>query len=255
MQNILSLDPSITTGYAVAQINPDCNSSIIIKYGYLEVDTTSKYVGDWCNDLYEKVKLLIEENSIKEVCVEDYFFSGKTRSGSNINPAYRAAIHMICRKMEIPYTIINISKWKKHVAGRVRPSKSHYIKYGKSKAQKTYIQEALWLRYRIKFPNFCISEKTGRPVVLKYDIVDATAIMIYWLECIKNITSISVSVPVPENIEFKRRYSSFIYEEKNIEEDTDTIEPVPNKKKKRSHNPKSNLKKKQGGRSYNKLFS
>jgi Holliday junction resolvasome RuvABC endonuclease subunit len=175
---ILALDPSGTTGYCDAEIRDD--KLYIIDYGIVDqiTDDTATY-GERCLDLNQKVKQMVANQDM--VIVEDYHFSGKFAQGSSINVGYRAAIWMACTELGIKYEIINESEWKKGIAGRSRPSKPDVAKWGKTKAKKFFIQEALWDRFSIRFPTYRLSPKTGKPVQPLSDYVDATAFLIYYV--------------------------------------------------------------------------
>jgi len=198
---ILSIDPATSAGYAL--IRTMDNQADIYGYGYLDVDTSSKYQGDHCLDLMAQLQDLIYLHSVDHICVEDYFFSNRFRNGAGVNAAFRTAIHILARQNNIPYTILNISLWKKHIAGRVTPTKEQKIKWGKEPAKKLHIQEALWTKYNIRFPNHVIS-KAGKPVAFKFDISDAVAQGIYFSEGILK-KKITISVAPPDDIVFKKR--------------------------------------------------
>jgi hypothetical protein len=97
-----------------------------------------------------------------------------------------------------------VSQWKKHVAGRSTPSKEQKKKWGKEAAKKLYMQQALYDIYGIKFPNHSLSPKTGKPVLFRYDIVDAVGQAIFHCESKYRVKNINVTVPVPPDVEFKK---------------------------------------------------
>lgn len=200
--NILVLDPAASTGYAVAKV--ENNTATIFDYGFIDVDTSSAYEGDWCINLMMHVKYLLQIHDIKEVAIEDYFFSSRFASGTNVNAAYRTAIHILCRERKLHYEVLNVSQWKKHVAGRSTPDKLQKKKWGKEAAKKLYMQQALWEKYGIKFPNHSISKKTGKPVGFRYDIVDAVGQAIFYCEGYHGVQNIQVTVPVPPDVMFKK---------------------------------------------------
>jgi len=208
---ILNFDPATSTGYSVAVIKDD--NAEIYEYGFIDVNTTSKYIGDWCLDLEDKIKKLIIKHEPDEVTIEDYFFGKTTRNGSNMNPAYRTVIYMLCRRMDIPYYIINPIKWKKHISGKCKPSTGHKKLYGSEKSKKVFIQEALWINYKFRFPNWCKSLKTGKPIMFRYDIIDSVAMSVFWLESQHNIAKILLTVECPDDVVFnrKRGTTSFVY--------------------------------------------
>jgi Holliday junction resolvasome RuvABC endonuclease subunit len=184
--NILGIDPATSTGYCIITINKDVNIpnkekiANIIKYGYFDIDTSSIYEGNWCIDLQNKIKNIIDEYKINEVAIEDYYFNKKSRNGANINVAYRTSIHILCCQMNIPYDIISISQWKNFIARRSTPTKEQKNKYGKAHSKKLFIQEALYNEFGIIFPNHSISHKTGKPIGFRSDIVDVIGISIFY---------------------------------------------------------------------------
>ena len=208
--NILVLDPACSTGFAV--VNVDGQDATIFEYGYIDINTTSLYEGDWCISLMFHIELLINKHNIKEVAIEDYFFSSKFASGTNVNMAYRTAIHITCRKLGLTYDILNISQWKKHVAGRSTPTKEQKRKWGKEAAKKLYMQQALYDIYNIKFPNHSLSSKTGKPILFRYDIVDAVGQAIFHCESKYRVKNIHVPVAIPPDVVFKKKSKKiFIY--------------------------------------------
>lgn len=200
---VLTIDPGESCGFCVARME-DAHADIV-EYGYLDVDTTSDYVGDWCNSLAASVESIIKRTGATEIAVEDYFFSSKFCSGSNINPAYRAAIHMTIRRLGLKYTILNISQWKSFVAGRSVPTKEQKKKWGKTPANKLYMAQAIWDRYKIRFPNHSLSEKTNKPILFRYDIVDAVGQMICFCKLHLNCLTVTCSVPVPPDFDFGKK--------------------------------------------------
>lgn len=208
--NILVLDPAASTGYAVVKV--DGQDATIFEYGYIDIDTTSLYEGDWCISLMFHIDLLIQKHNIEEVAIEDYFFSARFASGTNVNMAYRTAIHIRCRQLGLKYDILNVSQWKKHVAGRSTPSKEQKRKWGKEAAKKLYMQQALYDIYGIKFPNHSLSQKTGKPVLFRYDIVDAVGQAIFHCESKYRVKNIHVPVAIPSDVVFKKQSKKmFVY--------------------------------------------
>lgn len=210
---ILSLDPATSTGYCLVKLY-DNKRADIYEYGYLDVDTSSEYQGDHCIDLMEKIQKLIDAHQVKHITIEDYFFSPKFISGCSVNVAFRAAIHILARQNQLEYTILNISAWKMFVAGRATPTKEQKEKWGADAAKKLYMQEALWNKWKFRFPNHSISEKTHKPITFRYDIVDVVAQCIYYCcaTCQIPPLSITLSVPVAQDVIFKRPgKKQFIY--------------------------------------------
>mgnify|MGYP000630262547 CR=1 FL=1 len=202
MTTFIAIDPAASTGYAVAIIeNSHCE---ITHYGYIDIDTSSVYLGDWCIYLQKKIQELYIKHDFTDVAVEDYFFSSKFVSGVGVNTAYRTAIHMWARQNSLPYSILNITNWKTIAAGRSTPPKEFKLKYGKEAAKKIYLVESLYLRHNIRLPNHSISESTGKPVLFRYDIADAVGMTIYHAYEKYNCKTFSCSVPVPPDVVFPR---------------------------------------------------
>jgi Holliday junction resolvasome RuvABC endonuclease subunit len=200
-RNVLVLDPATSTGYALIKINNDVAN--IYEEGYIDVDITSSYQGDHCIDLQKKIRKLIHDHSVKEVAIEDYFFSKKFCTGSTVNAAFRTAIHILCRQEALPYTILNVSSWKTYVAGRSTPTREQKKLYG-TNAKKIFIQEALWRKYGFRFPNHSLGSK-GTPIAFRYDVVDVIAQSVYFCEMILHIKKTIRSSPVPEDVVMKRK--------------------------------------------------
>ncbi len=203
MSKILALDPAASTGYCLVTLTED--SADIYREGYIQVNTTSDYQGDHCIDLMNQLEQIIKDEDVNMILVEDYFFNRKTATGSNVNAAYRTAIHILARKLNIPYYIINISSWKTFVAGRSTPTKEQKKKWGAAPAKKLYIQDALWKKYKFRFPNHSISENTGKPIVFRTDIVDVVAQAVYYCGLVCGIKNITRSVTVPPDVALKTR--------------------------------------------------
>jgi len=202
--NILSIDPAASSGYCVTQIPDDKSEAKIITYGFIDVDTTSEFQGDHCLDLMSKIQLLIAKYDIKHVTVEDYFFSQRFANGSNVNAAYRTSLHILCRSLKIDYTILNISAWKSFVAGRSVPTKDQKKKWGKEAAKKLFIQQALFERWGMRFPNHSISNNTGKPIHFRFDVVDAIAQTVYYCCLLNGVKKIILDVPLPADVQFKK---------------------------------------------------
>ena len=222
----LVIDPGHSMGYCILDINNKIGT--ITKYGFHEIDHSSEYSGDWCNNLKKWVKEKIKTENIMMVIREDYFFSGRFRSGSGVNVSYRTAIDMATRKLKLPYHVVSPSIWKKFICGRSTPTKEQKKKYGKN-AKKYMINEALWLRYKIKFPNYTHSQKNGRNIKFKHDIVDAVAMGIYFLRIIRDVNKVVCEVECPLDIEWKGNVKIFNYDDigkqSNVELNNSKIKP------------------------------
>lgn len=188
---ILSLDPATSTGYCLVAIND--GKAHIYDYGFLDVDCSSEYQGDHCIDLMNKVESLVMIHGVDVITIEDYFFSKRFATGSTVNVAYRTAIHILCRRLEIPYVILNINLWKKFVAGRSSPTKQQKQQWGVS-AKKMYIQDSLYKKWGFTFPEHSLSKKTGKPIKFRMDIVDAVGQTVYYCCSILRIKDISIKL-------------------------------------------------------------
>uniref|UniRef100_A0A6C0CKV4 Holliday junction resolvase RuvC n=1 Tax=viral metagenome TaxID=1070528 RepID=A0A6C0CKV4_9ZZZZ len=216
--NVLVLDPATTTGYCIMQINPETKRGEIIKYGSVEADQSlpspqSPYVkcaeqsGRLLVDLENKVKDIIEKYSIVLIGIEDYFFSSKTCTGSSMNAHYRAVLHCLANRMNIPYVVLNISLWKKFVTGLKKPTKDQVKKWGKAPSQKIFIQDALWKKYKFRFPNWQTSKKSGKPIKFKHDAIDSVGMAVYFGRIHLNLDSVTLGVvPPPDNPKIKSVY-------------------------------------------------
>lgn len=212
MTNILVIDPGASSGYCVIAHDPLSNSAAILEYGTVAPDTASSYQGDHTIDLMNKVEHLIKTWSTTELGMENYFASSRFAQGTDINYYYRGAIQIACRRLGQHYEMLNISNWKTHVAGRSTPTKDEKAKYGKEAAKKIMIQEALWTRWNVRFPNHMISPTTGKPVIFKHDAVDAVGQAIYYVWLRFKCSTVSNTVPVPPDVVFKKKSKkTFVY--------------------------------------------
>ena len=213
MKTVLALDPGATTGYCVISCCEDQKTSEVVAYGTIEPDCTSQYQGDHAISLQEKVRELIMRYHVDEVGIEDYFASGRFAQGTDINYYYRGAIQVLCRQLALHYEMLNVSNWKTHIAGRSTPTKLQKQTYGKQPAKKIMIQQALWERWSIRFPNHQLSEKTGKPIIYKYDSIDAVGQGIYYAWLRWRIIDVKCLVYVPPDIAFKKQSSkTFTYD-------------------------------------------
>lgn len=226
---VLSLDPASCTGWCVVELDFSWywdknrewkwswDTANIYEYGYINVDLSSEYQGDHCIDLMNKIKQIIDAHGVEHITIEDYFFSKRFANGSTVNASFRTAIHILARQMNITYTILNISAWKTYIAGRSSPTKQQKIKWGKTASNKIYIQHALWERFSIRFPNHSISEKTGKPICFKYDVVDVVAQAIYYccVFCHVPTQNIYSSVEIPDDVEINNKKAVYVYQDQN----------------------------------------
>lgn len=192
---ILNFDPAKSTGFSVIKIDEASSSGEIIAYGFIEVDDSSPYLGDWCIDFRKKVKDLIEIYKPSVISLEDYFFSSKFAMGAGVNTAFRTVIHVLARDLSMHYEVLNVSSWKIHVCGRSTPTKEQKKKYGKD-AKKSMIIEALRDRHGIKLPEFSISKKTNKKIKFRSDISDAIAQSMFAAFSLYKINSFSCDLVV-----------------------------------------------------------
>jgi len=191
IKKVLAIDPGASCGFSIFKVDKVENRCEIVDYGFIDVETSSPYVGDWCIDLTKKIKALEEKSGpFDEIGVEDYFFSSRFKQGANVNPAYRTAIHIWARENGKHYEVLNISAWKVFVCGRTTPSREQKTKWGATSAKKAMVVEGLKERFGISFPEFCISKKTNRKIRFRYDIADAVAQGIYMVFLRFNIKDI-----------------------------------------------------------------
>ncbi len=182
---VLALDPATCSAYTIfdTAIVGDTKSKII-KYGLIDLSGAHKFDNDGQKlaEFEKHVISLIKNNSIEQVALEDYFFNSRFRSGSSLNGAVRAIVWLVCAKLNIPYHIINISKWKTHIAGNVKPEKVLVKKLTKKVASKEYIKLALERKYQIILGEQIYDLAKNCMVPFKYDISDSIGIGIYFIE-------------------------------------------------------------------------
>lgn len=208
MTIILGIDPAISCGWCVASLSN--SGAAIIDCGHVEI-TKSEFTGDMCLEIQEKICNLFETYNVDEMVIEDYIFSGRKCQGAHLNLYIRGAIHMVCRKFGKPYTISSVSNWKSIIAGRSMPTNEMKRFYGKELSNKIFIQEALWIRYNIRFPNHSISQKTKKPIALKYDMVDAVGITIAYIYSKYNKKEVLFSKVFPADVKKIGKAKEFEY--------------------------------------------
>lgn len=200
---VLVLDPANCTGYCIFEFDKNNASADIIDWGFIEIEEY-EIEGDRYLDLLVQVEKLIKDNDIEDIALEDYFFSGRSPQGANLNCSYRAMIHMKARQLGLSYTVLNISLWKKFINGRSIPTKEQKAKWGKEPAKKLMTQESLFNKWNIKFPNHSLSIKTNKPIKFRYDIVDAVAMAIFYASIYLRAKNITYSVNIQNNHDWKK---------------------------------------------------
>lgn len=210
---MLALDPGLSTGFAVVRVDVATGTGAIVECGFIEVDTASPYVGDWCIDFQRRISELAARVRPTEVAVEDYFFSGRKCQGAAVNTAYRAAAQMWARERALHYEVIGITAWKVFAAGRSTPTREQKARWGAEAAKKLMCVQALWERFRVRFPNHSISDKTGKPIEFRFDCVDAVAQAMYAAYLRHHCARFIQEFPVPPDHVFaKPNRRRFVYE-------------------------------------------
>jgi Holliday junction resolvasome RuvABC endonuclease subunit len=205
----INLDPGTSTGYSVYKIED--TTCTLLHYETIAIDNSSIFQGDHCIFFMRELDELYKKYQFEEVSIEDYFFSSRFANGSNVNYSLRAAAHIWARQNNLPYYILNISSWKVFIASRASPTKEQKKLWGKDLSKKIYIQESLWKKYKIRFPNHSISEKTGKPISFLYDVVDSVAQGFYHAHAQHNCTRFLSIVQPPEDVEIKGKKPQFKY--------------------------------------------
>jgi Holliday junction resolvasome RuvABC endonuclease subunit len=200
---LLAIDPGASCGYAILEVDDKTSLGTVIEYGLISFDRSSQYVGDHCISLMATVNDLIVRHSIKSVGIEDYFASSRFASGTDINYYYRGALQMQCRHRSLPYEMLNASEWKKFIASRSVPTPAQKKLYGKQAAKKIMIQQSLWERFKIRFPNHSISPKTGKPIAFRMDVVDAVGQVIYLCCRLYGISQYQSTIITPPDAELR----------------------------------------------------
>lgn len=228
MITILVLDIATITGYCLVKItttdtivlNNNNNHNIIqtptqadiYEHGVIHIDRSSNYYADHCLNLVQQVQQLIEKHQINHIAMEDYFFTQKTINNCTLNISLRTAIAMLARQNKMEYTMLNMALWKKFIADHMNPTKEQDKMWGK-RAKKIFIQDALWKKFHIRFPNYSISKDTGKPVCFCYDVVDAVGQAIYFCGAICNIKSdkIKYNIITPSDLPSMNKYQQHYY--------------------------------------------
>lgn len=172
---ILSLDPSsAATGWAIFE------DGVISLAGFSESFKPEEYDGDRYRKVYDWLGQILRVVGPDLILVESYFFSKKFATGSDINSEMRAIMKMAIRDLQIPYEIINPTDWKMALLGRVRPTRAEKKKWGKEKAKKIIVVNALE-ELGLKCPQRIVNPTTKKKVKFKYDVSDAIGILLYHL--------------------------------------------------------------------------
>jgi Holliday junction resolvasome RuvABC endonuclease subunit len=181
---LLSIDPATTTAVTIFDTTKGNNNiqDMIVECKLIDLSKT-KVIDDGHRLLLFRQHLsqIIREHQISHVCVESYFFSSRFCVGSNLNPAFRAIVWMVCAEFDIPYEIINITQWKTFIGGQCKPDKKLVRKLTRAVANKEYIKQALIDKYGIKLEGEVYDVIKGCKIPMTYDVSDSIAIGIYCL--------------------------------------------------------------------------
>ena len=178
---ILAVDPASCTGWVLFNIvDGEAN---ILEYGAIEVDKTAESEGRRMISLRTQLEQVLNKlpQNPKHAHIESFFFNKRTCNGSEINVILRAAVYQLLAERRVPYTLHPPTHWKKFIGGSAVPRKTDIVKFGKAKASKAYIVEALAEKYGIHFPSH--TRIDGRRLTFKTDISDAVGIGIYGMVC------------------------------------------------------------------------
>lgn len=172
---VLALDPSAgITGWAFF------TSEQISIAGWVEFKKT-EFNGDRYLEASRWLQDMITEYNPDLILIESYFFSKRFATGTSVNSEIRGCLKMTSREANIPYEVINPTRWKKDLMGRVYPTKKEKKQYGKLKAKKIIVYNNLIQRGFI-FPEKVTNPRTNKSINFKYDISDALGILISFLE-------------------------------------------------------------------------
>jgi Holliday junction resolvasome RuvABC endonuclease subunit len=173
--NVLVLDPATSSGYMIVSLEGDLR---LIDWGL--IDLKGNEVGDKLSKYYSYIQEVIEAHQISVIVFEEYFFSSRFCTGANLNVYIRGVLVLLASQKNLKVWTIPPSEWKKTIAGTSSPTKEQKKKYGKLKAKKEYIKQALLDRWNITFPDKVENSK-GRFINLKSDLIDCVGIGISYL--------------------------------------------------------------------------
>lgn len=177
---VLSIDPAKCTGWAIIDVDKSTSrpTLFLIDYGVFVIDTSSDIVGHHLIDMMRNIKDLTLRFDVDQICFEDYFMSKRAKTGANLNVYFRGAIQIVATQLDLPYQIVNIYSWKKHLHGFSKVPKDVKKKY-RASANKIVTVIAFYEKHSLKFPNKW-PNAMGKMNIFKYDIADAVAIGLYF---------------------------------------------------------------------------
>lgn len=175
---ILAIDPASCTGWALFDVD-DNGCASIRGLGAIEVDKTATSEGHRMLSLRQQLLEVVRtlEAPPAHAHIESFFFNRRTCNGSELNVVLRAAVYQLLAELGVPYSLHGPSHWKKYISGTSVPRKADVTKFGKTKAAKAYIMQALAEKYNIHFATHTLIR--GRRLQFKADISDAVGIGIY----------------------------------------------------------------------------
>jgi len=210
MTKYLVIDPGHSSGWCLFTIN---NFNLQIRdYGFYDVQRKTDLEGDSYLNYEEWVQTKLNETKAEVIIREGYFFKSRFRQGSHVNVAYRTVIDMVACRNKLKYFVVQPGEWKGWICGRSRPSKLQIQQYGKTNAKKWMVQEALYCKYQIKFPNFSLSQKNGKKIKFRHDTVDAIAMAIFFGFKQLNIKEVEMQVELVEDVDWKGKLKCFSYD-------------------------------------------
>jgi Holliday junction resolvasome RuvABC endonuclease subunit len=171
---ILSIDPATSSGYTIFE------DGEMLENGFFK--SPERDLGYRLKNTYNFFSELIDKGDIDEVCFED-FKVGKLASAAESSYGYRAIIRLLCSQRYLKYEVINVSEWKKFIAGRATPTKEQKEKYGKD-ANKMFIVEELKKR-GFTLPDMTENKATGRLSNTPFDCWDSIGIGLFFLSILQ----------------------------------------------------------------------
>ena len=176
-RTVLAVDPASCTGWALFDVAG--SDARIRAYGAIEVDKAAQSEGARMLSLRRQIASVLDAlpQPPEHAHIESFFFNRRTCNGAEINVVLRAAVYQLLEERGVPYTLHPPTHWKRFIGGTAVPRKADVAKFGRAKAGKAYIVQALADKYGIHFP---LHTRIGnRRLAFKTDISDAVGIGIY----------------------------------------------------------------------------
>jgi Holliday junction resolvasome RuvABC endonuclease subunit len=174
---VLAVDPASCTGWALFDVSDE--HIHIREFGAIEVDKGAESEGAKMLSLRVQIAHVLDKLTERpyHAHIESFFFNRRTCNGSEVNVVLRAAIYQLLTERGITYSLHPPTHWKKFIGGTAVPRKADIQKFGKAKAGKAYIVQALADKFEIHFPSH--TRIGNRRLTFKTDISDAVGIGIY----------------------------------------------------------------------------